>query len=119
MEDGEYILGEFGFGAGIRLVENHDFSAVLLDQLLDEFKSESGEPVLVGDHNSEFISAVKPLQYGDESSSLPGESTGGVSDNLGSGIEFPHLGDLTLEVSPLLGGADPAVADCFCVRLSS
>ena len=78
----------------------------------------SGEPVPVGDHNSKFVSAVKPFQYGEQSLAFPVGSTSGVSDNLGSGIEFPHLGDLTLEVSPLLGGADPAVADGLWICLS-
>ena len=83
----------------------------MLDKPLDEFKSESGESVPVGNHKSELISAVKSLQYGYKSLALPVESSGDVSDNLGFGKEFPHLGDLPLEVPALLGGADPAVAD--------
>ena len=40
--------------------------------------TESGESVTVGNHNSELISAMKSLQYGDESFSLPVEASGGV-----------------------------------------
>ena len=72
----------------------------------------------MGNHNSELSSAVKLLQYGEQSLALPVESSGDVSDNLGSGEEFPHVGDLPLEVPALLGGADPAVADCFRVGLA-
>ena len=63
----------------------------MLDKPLDEFNTESGEPVPVGNHKSELISAVKSLQYGYKSLALPIESSGDVSDNLGSGEEFPHL----------------------------
>ena len=81
----------------------------MLDQPLDEFKAESGEPVPVGNHKSEFISAVKSLQYGYKSLALPVESSGDVSDNLGSGEEFPHVGDLPLEVPALLGRRLPVL----------
>ena len=85
----------------------------MLDKPLDEFKPESGKPVPVGNHKSEFSSAVKSLQYGYKSLALPVESSGDVSDNLGFREELLHVGDLPLEVPALLGGADPAVADCF------
>ena len=61
---------------------------------------------------------AKSLQYGEESPAFPVEASSDVSDNLNVGVEFPHLGDLTLEVSPLLGGADPAVADGLGICLS-
>ena len=101
------------------LVENQDSAAVLLDKPLDEFKSESGESVPVGNHKSEFISAVKSFQYGEQSLAFPVESTGDVSDNLGSGVDLSHVGDLALKISALLGGTDPAVADGFRVGLAS
>ena len=90
----------------------------MLDKPLDEFKAEPGEPVPVGNHKSEFISAVKSLQYGYKSLALPVESSGDVSDNLGFREELSHVGDLPLEVSALLGGSDPAVADGFRVGFS-
>ena len=83
----------------------------MLDQPLDEFKPESGEAVPVGNHNLELISAVKPLQYGDESLSLPVEASGDVGDVLGVRVEFSHLGGLALEVSPLLRNTDAAITD--------
>ena len=43
-------------------MENQDLTAVLLDQPLDEFKSEPGEPVPVGNHKSELIAAMESLQ---------------------------------------------------------
>ena len=83
----------------------------MLDQPLDEFKPESGEPVPMGNHNLELISAVKSLQYGEQALALPVESTGDVGDDLGTGVEFSHLGGLALEVSPLLRSTDAAIAD--------
>ena len=73
----------------------------------------------MGNHKSELISAVKSLQYGEQSFPFPVESSSDVRDNLGSRVEFPHPGDLPLNVSALLGGTDLAVADCFRIRLSS
>ena len=119
MEDGEQILGEFGFGAGILLVENQNFAAVLLDQPLDEFKAESGEAVPVGNHKRELISPMKSLQYGEQSLALPVESSGNVGDDFCARVEFPHVSDLTLEISFLLGRADPAIADHMGRCLSS
>ena len=43
-------------------MENQDLPAVLLDQPLNEFKSEPGEPVPVGNHKSELIAAMESLQ---------------------------------------------------------
>ena len=104
-------------GAGIRLVENHDPAAFLLDQPLDEFKAEPGQSVPVGNHNIEFIAAMQSFQYGEQSYALPVESTGDVGDDFGVGIELSHLGDLSVEVATLLGGADATVADELGSRL--
>ena len=87
MQDGEYILGELGLGAGIRLVENHDCAAVLLDQPLDEFKAESGQPVPMGNHNIEFIAAMQSFQYGDKSLTASVELTGNVVGDFHVGME--------------------------------
>jgi hypothetical protein len=60
MQDGENILREFLLGAVVRLSENHDFPAVTLalDEPFDEFETEPGESVAVGNHKAEFISAM-------------------------------------------------------------
>ena len=100
-------------------MENQDLPAVLLDQPLDEFKSEPGEPVPVGNHKSELIPPVNSLQYGEESLALPVESSPDVPNDFGVWVEAPHLGALPLPVSPLLGGADPAVTDGFWFRSPS
>ena len=62
MQDGENILGEFLLGAVIVTAENQDFSAVSFNLPPDEVKSESGKPVLVGNHKLELISSVQPFQ---------------------------------------------------------
>ena len=55
-------MGEFLFGAVIRVVENQDPAAVLFGKPLDELESEPGKPVSMGNHNSELIASVKSLQ---------------------------------------------------------
>ncbi len=62
MEYGENILGEFLLGAVVRVVENHDPTAVLLGKPLDKLEPEPCEPVSMGNHNPELIAAVKSLQ---------------------------------------------------------
>ena len=62
LQDGENILGDFLFWAVIRVVENHDPTAVLFGKPLDELESEPGQPVSVGNHNPELIASVKSLQ---------------------------------------------------------
>ena len=91
----------------------------MLGQPLDEFKPEAGEAVPVGNHKRELISAVKPLQYGDESLAFPVEASGDIGDDLGVGVELSHVSGLPLQVSALLGRTDPAVADEMGGCLSS
>ena len=64
VNDGEKICGKFRFGAAFRLAENQDLSTVETDQVLNEFKPESGKSVSTGNNNRELISAHKSLQYG-------------------------------------------------------
>ena len=65
----------------------------------------------MGNHNIELIAPMQSLQYGEQSFALPVEATGHVGDDLGVGVEFPHLSDLPAEIPTLLGGTDSAVAD--------
>lgn len=62
VEDGEKILGKLAFGAKLRLIENHDFSTVGLDQELDALKAEPSKPVFVGNHNPELVTLQKSSQ---------------------------------------------------------
>ena len=62
VQDGENILGKFLLGAVIRVAENHDLAAVLLGHPPDEVEPEPGEPVPVGNHNTELIAAMESLQ---------------------------------------------------------
>ena len=65
----------------------------------------------MGNHNIELIAPMQSFQYGEQSFALPVEATGHVGDDLGVGVEFPHLSDLSAEVPTLLGGTDSTVAD--------
>ena len=111
IEDGENILGEFGLGACVLVIENQDASSVLVCKPFDEFESGPCEPVAVGNHNTELISLVKSFQYGEESFALPVEASADVGDDVGIGELFLHELDLSEEVVFLFVGADPAVAD--------
>ena len=62
---------------------------------------------------------MKSLQYGEQSFAFPVESASDVGDDLCFGVELSHVCDLSLEVSALLGGTDPAVADDIGGCLSS
>ena len=46
------------FAAEVSLIENHELSAVALEQRLDEPRSKPCKTVSVGDHNTELISLV-------------------------------------------------------------
>ena len=111
IEDGENILGKFGLGVCVLVIENQDASSVLVCKPFDEFESEPCEPVAVGNHNTELISLVKSFQYGEESFALPVEASADVGDDVGIGELFLHELDLSEEVVFLSVGTDPAVAD--------
>ena len=113
VQDGENILGKFLLGAVIRVAENHDLAAVLLGHPPDEVEPEPGEPVPVGNHNTELIAAMESLQQGDKSFALEVEPATNIGDEPGVGIALPHEDNLPLQVVALLGGTDPAVADGF------
>ena len=53
---------------------------------------------------------------------MPVETSRDVGDDLGIGVDLPHLLGLSVEVASLLGGADPAVANhsrsCSTVQVS-
>ena len=72
----------------------------------------------MGNHNIELIAPMQSFQYGEQSFALPVEPTGHVGDDLGVGVEFPHLSDLPAEVPTLSGGTDSTVADELWSRLT-
>ena len=111
MEDGENILGKFGLGACVLVIENQDSSSVLVGKPFDEFEAEPREAVAVGNHNAELISLVKSFQYGEQSFALPVEASADVGDDVGIGELFLHELDLSEEVIFLFVGTDPAVTD--------
>ena len=113
VQDGENILGEFLFGAVIRVAENHDPTAVLFGKPLDKLESEPCKPVPVGNHNEELIAALKSLQYGDKSFSPEVEPAANVGDDFGVGVASLHEVNLSLQVVFLLAGTDPAVTHSF------
>ena len=117
-KDGEKVSRELFFGAEISLIENHEFPALDLEHLLNEFGPKPCKTVSVGDHNSELISRVNSFQYGEKSSAPEVESGADVTDDLGVRISLSHERDLSLKVRRLLLGRDAAVADGdsgFCI----
>ena len=105
IEDGENILGKFGLGACVLVIENQDASSVLVCKPFDEFVSEPCDPVAVGNHNTELISLVKSFQYGEEFFALPVEASADVGDDVGIGELFLHELDLSEEVNLFVCGS--------------
>ena len=97
-DDGEKVSRELLLGAEVSLIENHEFSAVALEQRLDEFGPKPPKTVSVGDHNTELISLVKSFQYGEQPSAPEVESGADIADDLGVRVSFSHEGDLPVEV---------------------
>ena len=83
----------------------------MLEDLLDEFGAEPGEPVSVGNHKRELIALVNSFQYGSKSLSAVVESGCNIGDDFSVGVLLLHEGDLSLEVAGLLVAGDPAIAD--------
>ena len=106
MENLQQIGSKFLFGAVSSLVENHDFSTVLLDKISNDFAAEAGESIPMGDHNSEFITAQDPVQYPLESFSLEVDAAAEVLDNFRFWELFLHVGDLRGEGVRLCFPAD-------------
>ena len=100
------------------MVLDHDFRAVVFAERFEQFKSVPTEPVSVGDNNLLDISSVDAFQKGLKVLSFVVESATGVLESLVVRITLLEFGDLSLEVTGLLGGADPRidVALLFLVR---
>ena len=112
MNDGQKVGGKLGELTACRLVSNQDFSTVETDQVLNEFKPKSGEPVSVGNNNCELISAHNSLQYGSKPFPFVVESRADVFDDFCVGEKSMEIGDLTGEVISLFVTTEEAVADC-------
>ncbi len=111
MENLQQIGSKFLFGTVSSLVENHDFSTVLLDKISNDFAAEAGESIPMGDHNAAFITAQDSVQYPLEAFSLEVNATAEVLDNFRLGELFLHVGDLRGEGVRLRFSADAAVAN--------
>ncbi len=111
MENLQQIGSKLFFGAVSSLVENHDFSTVLLDKISKDFAAESCESIPMGDHNSEFIAAQDSVQYPLESFSLEVDATAEVLDNLRFRVPFLHEFDLRGEGVRLRFSSDSTVAN--------
>lgn len=100
------------------MVLDHDFRAVVFTERFEQFKSVPTEPVSVGDNNLLDISSVDAFQKGLKVLSFIVESATGVLESLVVRITLLEFGDLSLEVTGLLGGADPRidVALLFLIR---
>lgn len=93
------------------VTENHEFAAAVADNPLNEVTSDTGESVLVGNHNRELLSAQDASQYGLKPLTLIVEGGADVLDDVGFGEAFSHRLDLSLEVGLLRGRRRAAIAD--------
>jgi len=73
-KDGENIVAQFSLGRLYIMVENQEFATGSLDEIFDDFGSESSKTVAVGDHKSALCAAEKSVQYGEQSLALEVES---------------------------------------------
>ena len=84
------------------MVENHNFSTNLLNDKLDEFKSESAKSISVGNHNFELMSLPTSFQYGFKSFSFVVKSGANIFDDFCSWESFLEIFGLSSEVWFLL-----------------
>ncbi len=106
MENLQQIGSKFLFGTVRSLVENHDFSTVLLDKISNDFAAEAGESIPMGDHNAALITAQDSVQYPLESFSLEVDATAEVFNDFRIWELFLHVGDLRGEGVRLRFSAD-------------
>jgi len=91
--------------------ENHEFAAAVADNPVNEFKSDTNESVLLGNHKRELLSAQDSSQYGLKPLTLIVEGGADVLDDVGFGEAVSHRLDLSLEVWLLRRRRHSAVAD--------
>jgi hypothetical protein len=101
MEDAKQIVCDLLLWGEISLLENHDFSTVLLDKERNELESKSCESVSVGNHNLELFAAHCAFQYGFKPATLIVEGTKDVFDDFGSWVLFSHELDGSIKVVSL------------------
>jgi len=101
------------------LAENHDFSTILLNKILDEFKSKLCKAGIKGNHKFELIEVKQSSQYGFKPFTLKVEVTNNVFDDLVGWISALHELDLSLDVISLFGTTDATVANPNSVLIFS
>jgi len=105
--DGEKILCQFVKSSGVRLLgngrvvvvvctENHEFDLALLEDVFDEFDSETTESVSMGDHNFCEISLQSGVQNGLKPFAVPVDAASDVGDDLIVRVLLGELLDLEL-----------------------
>jgi len=93
------------------LVENHDFSTILLDKMLDELKSKPCKAIFVGNHKFELIEVKQSSQYGFKPFTLKVEPASNVFDDSVFWISALHELDLSLEIGSKFGTTDSTNAN--------
>lgn len=83
MNNRKHVFDDFSFWRKVVLVENHDFCSIELTEPLNEFKTKSGESVLVGNHNRADIACTDCFQNGSKSFPFEIEPRGNVGNEFG------------------------------------
>jgi len=103
------------------LMLNHEFCTAGAKLPLDEFGSETGESIAVGNHNFLDFSSIRAVQNGEKTLAFEVDAARDVADDDVVWKIRPHCCDLAVEIISLLCGADSAVAESFprpfCVGL--
>ncbi|EGJ30668.1 hypothetical protein LYNGBM3L_48090 [Moorena producens 3L] len=93
------------------MVENQDFSTVETDQVLNEFKPETGKSVSTGNNNRELISRHDSFQYGSKPFPVVIETGTDVKDDVCFREERVEVSDLAGKIVSLFCTTDSAITD--------
>lgn len=94
-----------------RLVENHEFCTVALEQPFQELHADACEAVAVGHHNFCDSAPTDGIQKGEETWTFPVEATPSIFDEFVGGFDELEVSTLALEVGVLVSTADAGIAN--------
>jgi hypothetical protein len=120
--DGDEVVGqlalwiegvESGGRSWIALADHHEPDVVALKHVLQQLRGKASESVSVQHGDLVDQAREASVQNGAETLAPEVEATSHFGDDLVVGAEASELGDLALEVGPLLLARDPRVGDAL------
>ena len=108
------VCDHVGSRGGTGLLHTFQYRPKSLEEPLKKVKSETGEPVLVGNHHASDMALEEPFQYGAKAGALVVDSTADVLDEGETGVLCEQACCLPPQVVGLLTRGDPGVHNIFC-----